>query len=638
MFFESLEQRQLMSTAFDKVTGILTVRGTERPDAISFGGGDNITVQEKTSGRTVTSQFDRSLLTRVIVRTFGAADSIVVGKVNLKFVIDAGKGDDSISAGPGNDQLRGGGGRDYLFGGLGKDTLDGGAQADLLLGGGGRDTVDYSTRTGKLTLSLDSRANDGQADELDNVGSDVEIVASSALTDVTAEPSPISYAPLALREIRLLIDPSFPVDDIRHYGAATTATDNSAAITKTMNAVSTSGGGAISIPGGTFKFATTLVMQNGVDIQGTGKRSILQYTGTTLAINAQGTSVARKIFQVRNCGIMMANTSNTAVGVKLAWNMRSQPIFDNVELYNFGGYGIQFTGDNWILQFQDLELHDCGRTVNNGAGIYKDPGVTSMLAVYFTNCILEANGSTSSTAGAINLQTTGPYSARGIYFRDCMIEGNFGTDECYVSGVDNLVVDGCYMEIDNLTSSRNAWEVNRTNASFRDNVIVSSSGNPSGNAIRATNGSYLDVSGNTLDTRFGNADVYLLTSSFAKISDRNTGLRLVTDSSSSLIGTGMDASAWVRFDGSTGSVTASYNIASVTRNSIGTYTVAFKKPMPSTRYIGVANVENGASYNALLASVQFISSPTTCVVNVVDDTNVRRDGRQVSVAFYAEFS
>jgi hypothetical protein len=640
MLFEPLENRQLLSAVLNQSTGVLTVVGSDRPDIIRFAAGETVIVQESTSGKTVKSEFSRLLLKKVVVRTLAGADTIIVGRLNVRFVIDAGKGDDSISGGLANDSVRGGGGQDYLFGNAGSDTLDGGAQADVMLGGSGKDTVDYTTRTNRLTLSLDSKANDGAAGEGDNVANDIEIVASSAAAANVNEPSEIARAPLAetIRGVRLMIDPGYPAEDIRHYGASTSLADNSSAINDTINALVLAGGGAIRIPGGVFKYASTLVMQSSIDIAGSGKKSILQYTGSTLAIDGQGTSTTRKIFQIRDCAIRMANFSNTAVGIKLAWNMRSQPILNNVELYNFGSYGIQFTGDNWILHFQDLEVHDCGRTVNNTCGIFKDPAVQSFLAIYFNNCIFEANGSTSSTAGAVNIQTTAPYSARGLSFRDCVIEGNFGTDECYVSGVDNLVVDGCYMEIDNLTTSRNAWEVDRTNGSFGDNVIVSSPGNPTGNAIRATNGSYLDVSGNTFDTRFGNADVYLLGSSFAKVSDRNTGLRLVNDSSSSLIGTGTQAAAWVRFDGVTGAVAASYNVASVTRTATGTYTVTFKKPMPTTKYIGVPNVENGASYNALMASVQYISSSSSCVVNVVDDTNVKRDGRQVSVAFFAEFS
>ena len=46
--------------------------------------------------------------------------------------------------------------------------------ADFIVGGAGTDTVDYSLRSQDLGLTLDAQANDGQADELDNIRTDIE--------------------------------------------------------------------------------------------------------------------------------------------------------------------------------------------------------------------------------------------------------------------------------------------------------------------------------------------------------------------------------------------------------------------------------------------------------------------------------
>lgn len=42
--------------------------------------------------------------------------------------------------------------------------------------------------------------------------------------------------------------------------------------------------------------------------------------------------------------------------------------------------------------------------------------------------------------------------------------------------------------------------------------------------------------------------------------------------------------AWVSFDGADGSINASGNVASVTRNGTGDYTIAFNTPMPDGNY------------------------------------------------------
>ncbi|SNY04124.1 calcium-binding protein [Paractinoplanes atraurantiacus] len=94
-----------------------------------------------------------------------------------------GPGNDVIAGSGGDDLLAGGAGRDYLNGAAGNDELYGdepdtsaGVAADTLLGGPGRDTVNYDGYTKPLFIDLDGAADDGQAGERDNVGTDVENV------------------------------------------------------------------------------------------------------------------------------------------------------------------------------------------------------------------------------------------------------------------------------------------------------------------------------------------------------------------------------------------------------------------------------------------------------------------------------
>jgi Ca2+-binding RTX toxin-like protein len=89
-----------------------------------------------------------------------------------------GSGDDSISGNTLGNVITGGAGDDVLFGGGGNDVFREGATAngsDKLAGGLGVDLVDYSARTTDLTVTMaDELANDGAANEMDNVLSDVE--------------------------------------------------------------------------------------------------------------------------------------------------------------------------------------------------------------------------------------------------------------------------------------------------------------------------------------------------------------------------------------------------------------------------------------------------------------------------------
>ncbi len=97
-------------------------------------------------------------------------------------------GDNTIWGLGGNDIIKGGSGSDVIYGGLGNDSLAGEAGDDTFLeegpvsngsdefhGGTGTDTVDYTSRTASLTVTMDgTEANDGETGENDNVKDDVE--------------------------------------------------------------------------------------------------------------------------------------------------------------------------------------------------------------------------------------------------------------------------------------------------------------------------------------------------------------------------------------------------------------------------------------------------------------------------------
>ena len=128
-------------------------------------------------------------------QTLIAADVEVLEGGLLGDRLAGGPGDDELRGGGGNDRLEGEGGADTLIGDLGADTLEGGAGddrltqaydldgADTLIGGPDVDTADYSARTWWVHVDLDGIADDGTADEGDDVRADVERVIGTQFSD-----------------------------------------------------------------------------------------------------------------------------------------------------------------------------------------------------------------------------------------------------------------------------------------------------------------------------------------------------------------------------------------------------------------------------------------------------------------------
>jgi hypothetical protein len=94
----------------------------------------------------------------------------------------------TAEGGPGPDKLIGGSDADKLAGNGGGDKLTGGGGADVLSGGVGIDKVDYEDAAGPVTVTPDGVADDGEAGEGDNVGTDVEDVEGGPGNDVLHTP------------------------------------------------------------------------------------------------------------------------------------------------------------------------------------------------------------------------------------------------------------------------------------------------------------------------------------------------------------------------------------------------------------------------------------------------------------------
>jgi hypothetical protein len=77
--------------------------------------------------------------------------------------------------------------------------------------------------------------------------------------------------------------------------------------------------------------------------------------------------------------------------------------------------------------------------------------------------------------------------------------------------------------------------------------------------------------------------------------------------------------AWVNFDGANGSIRASGNVSSVTRNATGLYTVNLATAMPDSNYSigGVVSSSTGSNRNTGVTVDDFTAAPTTSSFRVI---------------------
>ena len=98
--------------------------------------------------------------------------------------LNGGSGNDLLFGGDSDDSINGGSGDDGMWGDAGFDTFAAEDGDDMYRGGDDVDTISYSSRSTGQSISQDGVANDGQGDEEDNVGDDIEWIYGSAGADV----------------------------------------------------------------------------------------------------------------------------------------------------------------------------------------------------------------------------------------------------------------------------------------------------------------------------------------------------------------------------------------------------------------------------------------------------------------------
>ena len=76
------------------------------------------------------------------------------------------------------------------------------------------------------------------------------------------------------------------------------------------------------------------------------------------------------------------------------------------------------------------------------------------------------------------------------------------------------------------------------------------------------------------------------------------------------------AKAWVNFAGASGTVNGSFNVSSVTRNSIGDYSINFTTAMPNANY-AVSGMGVDYSFGGVFVISSNAGSQTTALIRVL---------------------
>lgn len=271
--------------------------------------------------------------------------------------------------------------------------------------------------------------------------------------EITAAVVPTNYA----------IPSHAAIDDflIERYGGgvASSASANVTAVTAATAVASAAGGGTVQFPAGTLSFNGPITPLFGVNWRGAAKYattlSCTMANGVATSniwINGRGSGsggfpLDRKIFTISHLTLDGTNAGNQVKCLALGWNMRSMPLLQSVRIAQFADYGVGFLDQNWNIDFIDVEVDTCGKTVANSTGWYKDPAVDGGTFNYINwyNCITEACGTASSTAGGMNLQTT--TANRGFGFIACEWENNRGTDQVLISKTADVYFSAPYLEM-----------------------------------------------------------------------------------------------------------------------------------------------------------------------------------------------
>lgn len=258
-----------------------------------------------------------------------------------------------------------------------------------------------------------------------------------------------------------------------------TATDFTGEILAAIAVLAGGVGGVVHLPAGNIRHDSAIVGESHVNLKGAGTQStLLDYRGAGgYGLDVEGSGVGgfpvdRKILTVSDLTLTGINSTGDSRGVKIGHNYRSMPLLQRVKVASFRGHGLHFTKDNWNIGFEDVEVDQCGKITANTAGVYKEPALTDLNYINWARCQVEGCGSSTSTAGGLNITTTALATNRGWNFTDCIIEGNAGTDEVYISNMRAFTWNGIYHERTSVVGQSTGFEFNNVTGIIKGGVMA----------------------------------------------------------------------------------------------------------------------------------------------------------------------
>lgn len=214
--------------------------------------------------------------------------------------------------------------------------------------------------------------------------------------------------------------------------------------------VSVAAQGGVRFNAAVYRVNSTLTYR-GAPWRGDGYRlSLIDYRGGTAAINAVGTSIARRRLSIADLAVTGGNASAGTRGILIGWNNRSYPALSSVQISFFPSDGIYFAASTTQMSFRDVAV--IGNATASGAGIGIDPSVGFVNQLAWGNPQIENNGQHgSSTGGGIDIGTSGVAHQWSLH--DGILQGNKGVAEARFNGVVGFLWSGLYLESDLATTS-----------------------------------------------------------------------------------------------------------------------------------------------------------------------------------------
>jgi hypothetical protein len=256
------------------------------------------------------------------------------------------------------------------------------------------------------------------------------------------------------------------VFNVRDCGAAGDGVaDDTAAVQAAIDAASTSGGGVVYMPSGTYRVSASLTVHSRISIQGDGDQaSVLYQTGAT-ASALRGVDVA--FLDLRNIQLKGPGTGS-ASGPGIYLSRSASPscegiTMENVLVWQFGDSGI-------AISLPIVSTFTRVVSQQNGAHGFSLYGGGTSCAL--NACYANGNAQIGYSLGLVYSQFNGcaadsngiayhvTSSSRNLVFSACGAKDSINHNSTYdgtawkIDGASNIVLDGCYAAT---ASNRSFW-------------------------------------------------------------------------------------------------------------------------------------------------------------------------------------